>query len=261
MAETRAVLAGRSGPLSSVPFTAMPLHRVSRIDAEPFRVLLLRRLRLPLPLSVRTCRCGCVLDVLGHHRAACGRSGVLGRRVFALESAVFQICRESGARVTTNVMLRRLEVVAEGLTLYGGCQLALDPTLVSPLRGGWRSQAERRRGGRCRLDRGHQGQTYPELCRGDGRARLVVIAGEVGGRCSPKTKDLFWCLSSAKAAHVTRCSYGNARAAWFRRWCCLLACSATKAFAISLMGVKGAPGAGDVVLSVQEVLANAQHET
>ena len=114
----------------------MPLHRVSRIDAEPFRVLLLRRLRLPLPLSVRTCLCGCLLDVLGHHRAACGRSGVLGRRVFALESAVSQICRESGARVTTNVMLRRLEVVAEGLTLYGWCQVALDPTLVSPLRGG-----------------------------------------------------------------------------------------------------------------------------
>ena len=57
------------------------------------------------------------------------RSGVLGRRGFAVESAVAQICREGGAGVSTNVMLRdldispprnsdgrRLEVVAEGLT-------------------------------------------------------------------------------------------------------------------------------------------------
>ena len=57
--------------------------------------------------------------------------------------SVAQICREGGARVSTNVMLRdldispprnsdgrRLEVVAEGLTLFGGCQLAFDATLV-----------------------------------------------------------------------------------------------------------------------------------
>ena len=58
---------------------AMPIQRVSRIDSEEFRVLVLRRLRLPLPLSVRSCRCGRLLDVLGHHRAACSTAGVLGR--------------------------------------------------------------------------------------------------------------------------------------------------------------------------------------
>ena len=65
-----------------------------------------------------------------------------------MESAVAQICPEDGARVSTNVMLRdldisppqnsdgrRSEVLAEGLTLFGGCQLALDATLVSPLHG------------------------------------------------------------------------------------------------------------------------------
>ena len=36
-------------PLASVPLTALPVHRVSRMDSEPFRVVLLRRLRLPLP--------------------------------------------------------------------------------------------------------------------------------------------------------------------------------------------------------------------
>ena len=83
-----------------------------------------------------SCRCGRLLDAFGHHRAACSRSGVLGRRGFAVESAVAQICRE-GCTSVHNVMFRdldisppqnsdgqRLEVVAEGLTLFGGCRKA-----------------------------------------------------------------------------------------------------------------------------------------
>ena len=113
-----------------------------------FRVLLLRRLRMPLPLTARACRCGRLLDVLGHHRAACSRVGELGKRGFAAEIADAQICREGGARVSTNVMLRdldmspphnsdgrSLDVVAEGLCLFSGCQLALDATVVSTLHG------------------------------------------------------------------------------------------------------------------------------
>ena len=72
---------------------------------------------------------------------------MLGRRGFALESAVARICREAGARVSTNVFVRdldliapnvmderRREVVAEGLPLHGGAQLVIDTTLVSALR-------------------------------------------------------------------------------------------------------------------------------
>ena len=124
----------QSGPLSSVPFTVMPMHRVSKLDSEPFRVLLLRR--LPLPFTVCTCRCGHPFDAFGHHRAAYSTGGLLGRRGFAAVSTIAQIFREGGARVSTNVMvsdfdvapphrsdLHRLEVVVEGLTLFGGCQL------------------------------------------------------------------------------------------------------------------------------------------
>ena len=35
----------------------------------------LRHFQLPLPLTVRPCRCG-HLDIFGHHRAACARAGV-----------------------------------------------------------------------------------------------------------------------------------------------------------------------------------------
>ena len=63
-----------------------------------------------LPLSSRTCWCGRHLDCLGHHRASCSRVGVLGRRGFALESAAARICVEAGARVSTNVFLRDLDL-------------------------------------------------------------------------------------------------------------------------------------------------------
>ena len=64
-----------------------------------------------------------------------------------MENAAARVCREAGARVWTNVMVRdmdlvpndridnrRLEVVADGLPLFGGAQLAIDTTLVSALR-------------------------------------------------------------------------------------------------------------------------------
>ena len=137
------------GPSSDPNMTPSLLHhssRVTRFDAQPFHLLLCRRLHLPLPLTLRTCRCGRQLDMFGHHRAACADVGVLGKRGFPLECAAAQICREAGARVATNVWVRdmdlgefnaldgrRLEVVADGLSLWRGAQLAIDTTLVSSL--------------------------------------------------------------------------------------------------------------------------------
>ena len=130
------------------PFSSFPTTRETRFDSQPFRPLLLRRLRFPLPLAACRCRCGRLLDVFGHHRAAFATVGVLGRRGFALESAAARVCREAGRRVRTNVLVReldlhlgqnrldarRLEVVADGLELFNGAQLAADTTLVSALR-------------------------------------------------------------------------------------------------------------------------------
>ena len=84
---------------------------MTRIEGQLFRLLLLRRLRLPGP-------------------AACSVAGVLGGRGFPLEQAAAQVCREAGAGVRTNTFVRdmdlegvnvfdgrRLEVVADDLTL------------------------------------------------------------------------------------------------------------------------------------------------
>ena len=133
--------------MSGVPFTSFPTSSISRFESSVFRVLLQRRLWLPLPPSTRKCRCGRLPDVRGHHRAACAVVGVLGRRGFPVESAAARVCRETEARVCTNVVVRdldilpldrqdgrKLEVVADGLPLFHGAQLAIDTTIVSPLR-------------------------------------------------------------------------------------------------------------------------------
>ena len=52
-----------------------------------FRTVLLRRLRLPLPVTENTCRCHRRLDPPGDHRAACSTSRVLRSRGCGLERA------------------------------------------------------------------------------------------------------------------------------------------------------------------------------
>ena len=80
------------------------------VDSAPFRVLLLRRLRLPLPPA--RCRCQRLLDVLGDHVAACPGSGTLRQRGGPLERAAARVCREAGAAVATNVLVSDLNLQA-----------------------------------------------------------------------------------------------------------------------------------------------------
>ena len=65
-----------------------PTCRITTIPPQLFPVTLLRRLRLPLHLTVRSCQCGLPLDEFGHHRAACAQAGVLSKRGWALENVV-----------------------------------------------------------------------------------------------------------------------------------------------------------------------------
>ena len=101
----------QGGPMSDVPFTSFPTSLFSRFDSSVFWVLLQRRLWLPFPPSTHKCRCARLLDVRGHHRAACAVVGVLGRRGFPVESAAARVFREAGARVSTNVMVRDLDIL------------------------------------------------------------------------------------------------------------------------------------------------------
>ena len=85
----RAFLRAQSGPAAGMSLCALPSSPQTRIESQLFWVLLLRRLRLPLP----PCFGLVLLDNSGHHhRASCGQAGVLRRRGFEAESAVARIC-------------------------------------------------------------------------------------------------------------------------------------------------------------------------
>ena len=106
----KALLRSQGGPGAGLALSTCPVSRLTSFTPQLFRVILLR-LHLPLPLTVRNCRCGLPLDSRGHHRAVCARSGVLGGRGWAVENAAARICREAGGRVTTNVMIWDLDLV------------------------------------------------------------------------------------------------------------------------------------------------------
>ncbi len=169
---------------------------------------------MALPLAPRRCRCGRRLDSLGDHRFACAQVGVLAHRAGPLERAAARICREVGARVATSVALRelnldvpatdgrRIEVVANGLPLWRGAQIAVDRTLVSPVQrdGRARSGADARPALALQQAKTRKLRRYPELQPGGhGRCRLVVFGLEVGGRFDSQALALLRRLARARA--------------------------------------------------------------
>ena len=273
--QEQALLRSQSGPLAGVAFSTTPSSYLKRIESHLLRVLLLKRLRLPLPLSARQCRCGRPLDVFGHHRAAFARAGLLGRRGFAVESAGARICREGGARVVTNALLRdfdlaapdprdqrQLEILADGLPLFGGAQLAVDTTLVSPLHcdGSPHPHAANVDGAVLAVARRRKERTYPELVHPRRRARLVVLAGEVGGRWSEETRSFLSTLAKAKARSEPHILRKSAEQAWRMRWGALLGCAAARAFAASWLELKHGGGADEDVPGTNEVVNDCRHD-
>ena len=226
------------------------------MEPQLFRVLLLRRLHLPFPLTAHLCRCGLPLDSRGHHRAACARGGGLGEaRVSVGKASWARICREAGGQVTTNVLERdldvadpiagdgrRLEVVAGGLPLFGGVQLAVDTTIVSTLHADGEPRRTTADGVALHAARQRKERRYPELVGRPGRARLVVLAVEVCGRWSQETKSFLSSLAHAKAHSEPSLLRKRVEQAWRLRWGSLFSCTAARAVAASLLELPGISG-------------------
>ena len=114
---------------------------------------------------------------------------------------------------------RRLEVVANGLPGFGGVQVAIDATLVSPVRrdGTNRPRADAEPGAALREATDHKRRsTYPEF-RGAARCRLVVVALEVGGRWGDETEAFLHRLARGKALASPEDQRGKVAAAYARR--------------------------------------------
>ena len=109
------------------------------LQSPLFRALLLHRLRLPLPLTTARCSCRQPHYACGDHLAACPRSGVLRSRGGPLERAAACACAGRPGQLLqlmswcVTSMLSPPGRTSGALTLWGGVQLAVDATLVSPL--------------------------------------------------------------------------------------------------------------------------------
>ena len=118
---------------------------------------------------------------------------------------------EAGGRVRTNMLVRdmdldvpigdarRLEVVVDGL--QGGAQFAVDTTLVCALHADGRSRVgdAQHDGVALKVARRKKSTVHPKLVGPHSRAKLVVLAVEVGGRWSEETRVFLSQLASARA--------------------------------------------------------------
>ena len=193
-----------------------------------------------------------------------GWVGILGREGFPLENAAARVCLEAGGRVRTNAFLRdmdldpinpldarRLEVVVDGLPMFGGS--SSQSTRRCP-DGAAKPRAATMSGAYLEVARRRKEARYPEFVGNQGRARLVVLAGEVGGRFSSETAQFLQDLTNANVREVPHLLKGRAHSAWIRRCSFMLACAAARAFAISLLEGDSSVGAEGPTPSVHAVL-------
>ena len=161
---------------------------------------------------------------------------------FGPERPLARVCREAGATVRIQPFdARVIEVLASGLTLHPGAQLAVDITLIGALgaRGGTRSNAFHTNGVILTAARLEKERNYQELLVSE-RCRLVVVAMETGGRRSKEATDFINSLAEAKAREALPLLRSSALYGWRRRWTRLLAVSRGRAFASSLVSSRSA---------------------
>ena len=196
-ATQQAHLRSHSGHNAGVALACAPTNPECTVPPLLFRVLLLERLQLPLPIAEATCEgCGNPVDSLGRHGAACPQTGRLKKWATPIERIVARIFREAGAQVRYNAYLRdmnigvssvderRVEVLAQDLPCFGGAQLAVE----SPWSARSAVQANNRMPQKWTVLRWSEHgmsrkQLTPELAASE-RCRLVVLTIETGGRWS-----------------------------------------------------------------------------
>jgi len=239
-APTAALLESQAGPCAARVFTAQPTSPELTLQSPLFRALPLRRLRMPLPLTAARCRCmmhACGLPALRRValawrplRASCGACLQGGRG----DSCLVRDLNVAPTRPDE----RRIEVIANGLPLWGGAQPSVDTTQVSLLTAAGMPRRDRgiTAGAALRVAERAKARTYPELAQGN-RCRLVVLGIEVGGRWSPRAVEFVRLLARSRARAAPVATRAATAFAFALRWSALLSFAAARSFAVSLLSV------------------------
>ena len=196
------MISGKRGVETLLLLPRMLLHEgiVPRRIVCPETTILSHLFRVVLsvylfPLSVRNCRCGRPLDACGHHN------------MFLQD-------------MDLGVPGRRLEVVVDGLPLQGGAQLAVDTAMVCALHDDVRPRqgAAKNDGVALKAARRKKATDYLELVGTHSRAKLVVMAVEVGGRWSEETRAFLSQVAKARSRSEEPLTHRRAEQAWRLRW-------------------------------------------
>ena len=189
-----------------------------------------------------------------------------------MESAAARVCREAGGRVRTNLLMRemdgapnvedcrRLEVVVDGLPLFGGRQIAVDTTLVGALHrdGSPRRGAADRDGVALTAARKRKEDRYPG--RGQGLAHgWLSCRLKLAGGGQPEASSFVSQLAVARARQEVPQLRKRAEQAWRLRWGAILACASGRAVVESLLGLSGSMGCDGLSPTTDHVVADHRY--
>ena len=264
-----ALLRSQSGRNSARALTAVPSDSALTMVPSRFRVMLLRRLRLPFLVASARCEaCGAKLDPLGDHYACYMRTGRVQARARPPERAWERILKEAGATTYFQKLIRetslaeflrrpledgrRIDILATGLPFYHGRPLLCDVTVRSPVRGNGRAHpaAASRNGVVLGRAEGQKSSKYKEAV-DSGLCELLTLGCEVGGRWSDASLDLIEKLARHKVHSVPKPLKRSAELAWIDRRCAMVGIAVQDALAASLL----APAGRRLVLDQSAALA------
>ena len=155
-----------------------------------------------------------------------------------MERTLARVCREAGASVRINTKLRdmnlsvpatderAIEVLASGLPMNHGAQMAVDITMRSAVTscGRARPNAATVDGAVLTEARRDKERKYTELLHSD-RCQLVVVGVETGGRWSPEAVRFFEGLAASRAREAPVALRFSSFLAWQKRWSRMLSIS------------------------------------
>ena len=245
---TRALLRSQHGSLASAPFTALPTsrgHQVRRATVPPS--CFAAASTCPFPSLCAPADVAADLNMFWPPSRSVCRGKSVGKEGVSLwnvrpRRSVGKQEHEWPRNVWVRDMDlgefnafdgRRLEVVADGLSLWRGAQLAIDMTLVSPLS---------RRSCTAEGEKKGRRATYPELSGEGGSGTLGCIGSRSWWSLErPRPRSFLSALAKAKAQSAPHLLQGRVEAAWLRRWSATLQHGP---FAVSLLDRRPVPGTG-----------------